>query len=328
MTFITPMMAAAMPKDKLVLEPGKWAVEEKFDGHRLIVSVFENAFHQIVVKAWSRDGLCRTDLHPSEMRSIAPHLLKAMAQLPNGIYDGELFVPGKRSYGVTEETNRPDLVYTVFDVLELLGVSTVAQTYDERRRYLEEIFSKLTLTGINLAASWNVLDLKHVSSICKRIWKRDGEGVILKRRASRYSPGKRPKGDWIKIKQLQSAVLTVIGFEASRGSIQNRGPYAMVKLRDDEGYETTVKTRNDEECRKFEEEFRTMDVHQMRADIEGTDRKTAKARNFMGLFSNDPMIEPLTRLHPAIGRKLRIEYQERTPDGSYRHPRWDRWEDE
>jgi hypothetical protein len=29
-----------------------------------------------------------------------------------------------------------------------------------------------------------------------------------------------------------------------------------------------------------------------------------------------------------IGRKLRIEFQERTPDGGYRHPRWDRWENE
>jgi len=29
-----------------------------------------------------------------------------------------------------------------------------------------------------------------------------------------------------------------------------------------------------------------------------------------------------------IGRKVRIEYQERTPDGNYRHPRWDRFEDE
>jgi len=28
-----------------------------------------------------------------------------------------------------------------------------------------------------------------------------------------------------------------------------------------------------------------------------------------------------------VGKKLRIEYQERTPDGSYRHPMWDRWED-
>jgi len=29
-----------------------------------------------------------------------------------------------------------------------------------------------------------------------------------------------------------------------------------------------------------------------------------------------------------IGRELRIEFQDRTPDGSYRHPRWDRWENE
>jgi DNA ligase-1 len=29
-----------------------------------------------------------------------------------------------------------------------------------------------------------------------------------------------------------------------------------------------------------------------------------------------------------LGRRVRIEYQERTPDGSYRHPRWDRWAEE
>jgi hypothetical protein len=26
-----------------------------------------------------------------------------------------------------------------------------------------------------------------------------------------------------------------------------------------------------------------------------------------------------------IGRKLLLDYQEKTPDGMYRHPRWDRW---
>jgi hypothetical protein len=86
-----------------------------------------------------------------------------------------------------------------------------------------------------------------------------------------------------------------MGFTQSRGKIIDRGPYAAVLLRDAAGNETTVKTLNDVELDRFEQEWPS----------------TAGVEH-----------------HPAVGRKLRIEYQERTPDGSYRHPRWDRWEDE
>jgi bifunctional non-homologous end joining protein LigD len=38
--------------------------------------------------------------------------------------------------------------------------------------------------------------------------------------------------------------------------------------------------------------------------------------------------ERAARGRADIGRRVRIAFQERTPDGAYRHPRWDRWEDE
>lgn len=281
MSFISPMLAASMPKTPLRIEPNTWALEEKLDGHRLVARVDLRP-----VTAWSRYGLERV---------LPSHITEALSTLPAGVYDGELLVPGKRSYGVTEIVNGPDLVFVVFDVLELLGVSTVAQTYDERRAYLREIEGKgLLSNAVTLSPSWDIANEDDVNVALKRIWAADGEGVILKRRASRYSVGKRPKGDWIKMKMLRSAVLTVVGFQASKGTIQNRGPFATVVLRDDEGYETTVKTLNDAECRRFEVEAPT---------------------DFMAG-------------HPALGRRLRIEYQERTPDGSYRHPRWDRWAEE
>ncbi len=56
-------------------------------------------------------------------------------------------------------------------------------------------------------------------------------------------------------------------------------------------------------------------------DDEGCET-TVKWKNFDELAAIDA--DP----SKFIGRKLRIEFQERTPDGSYRHPRWDRWEDE
>ena len=56
-------------------------------------------------------------------------------------------------------------------------------------------------------------------------------------------------------------------------------------------------------------------------DEEGNET-TVKWKNFKELakIEADPQA--------YIGRKVRIDFQCRTPDGSYRHPRWDRWENE
>jgi ATP-dependent DNA ligase len=283
MSFIEPMYAAPMPKKTpLNIRPGLYAVEEKFDGHRLIVQMEKEGFHM----AWSRNGLTR---------ELPPHLLTALHQLPEGIYDGELLVPGKRSYGVTEIVNGPDLVYTIFDVVHLMGVSIAHNTYDERRAYLAEMPWTILAPAVKLAPSLYINTEDEMLALLRNVWARDGEGLIIKRRMGRYHSGKRPKEEWIKVKALRSAVMTVVGFVQSKGEIVNRGPYAVVVLRDEEGHETTVKTVNDMELQRFEAEA--------------------------------PVGDFMVAQHPAIGRKLRIEYQERTPDGLYRHPRWDRWED-
>lgn len=287
MSFISPMLAASMPKTPLDIRPGLYVAETKFDGHRLVVEVSQLDKDTPIVQAWSRHGLPRL---------LPAHIVKALTVFPVGIYDGELNVPGKRSYGVTELVNGPNLVYTVFDVLELFGVSTMAETQDRRRAYLEEIFSRDHISpysaAVDLAKQYEIASRGDVDTLLRAIWDEDGEGLILKRRLARYVPGKRPKDAWIKMKDLKSAVLTVIGFQPSKGEIQNRGPYATVVLQDDAGFTTTVKTLNDKELDRFNAAAGTAIVH------------------------------------PAIGRKLRIEYQEKTPDGSYRHPRWDRWETE
>jgi hypothetical protein len=74
-------------------------------------------------------------------------------------------------------------------------------------------------------------------------------------------------------------------------------------LEDDRGNRTSVKTKDDFELAQFE--------------------KQALA----GLQKVGDMVVAIPA-HPAIGRKLRIEYQDWTPRGGYRHPRWDRWEAE
>jgi ATP-dependent DNA ligase len=287
MSFITPMLAAAMPKTPLNITPGKYIAEEKFDGHRLIVERSEVPLNgTAVITAWSRDG---------KVRLLPFHLVTALVKLPNGIYDGELIAPEGKSHNVTELTQASSLVYVIFDVLELLRTNTIMQPWTERRAYLEEIFKRPHIQSRHLRLSLvvKVNSFPDVNQLLADMFAMGKEGLIVKRIAARYSPGKRPKEDWIKLKGLKTAVLTVIGFQASKGTIMNRGPYAVTVLRDDDGVETQVKTIDDAQCRAFEAE----------APVDWMDG------------------------HPAIGRRLRIEYQEKI-GANYRHPRWDRWAEE
>jgi ATP-dependent DNA ligase len=284
---------------KCAIAPGIWAVEEKLDGHRVIVEILEGvgtpglpfegeSDQPKTAKMWSRDGLSK---------SIPSHMMAEMIKLPVGIYDGELLVPGQRSYGVTRLTTLDKLVFVMFDVLELLGTSTMDVTYDNRRKALEMLAPLEQNGAVRLVKSHKVDSMGELRLICETVWSRDGEGVIVKRRDIGYHPNKRKAAWWMKVKALQSAVLTVVGFVPSRGTKVDRGPFAMVMLEDAEGHRTAVKTRNDAELQNFMVQWRS---------INSTDMDK----------------------HPAIGRKLRVDYQERTPDGSYRHIRWDRWEDE
>jgi ATP-dependent DNA ligase len=310
---IRPMLAAPMPKKPIIYTPGLWVLEEKYDGHRILA-----AKRGLDVVGESRIGT---------MREFPRHLKLAFTMVPDGIYDGELFAPGKKCYGVKEIGNGPDLVYVVFDVLYCLGKSYIDKPYKERRILLQQIFANrcwdpnhnsdqdgeyndlgcgnpqcFNHTGklvrpfpvLSIAPAWEINSEDDVVHAFRTVTNRGGEGLILKHSQSAYLPGKRKAKDhWVKIKRKETAVLTVVGFQPSRGEINNRGQYAIVELRDDEGFLATVKTKNDAELAKFE----------------------AQAPGFM-------------QHHPAIGRRLRIEYQERTEDGGYREPRWDRWEDE
>jgi len=279
--FIEPMLASPMPTD-LQIRPDQYVAQEKYDGHRMIVRIGGGGIQNDLfmtgspVRAWSRDGLSRV---------LPRHIVDSLAQFPVCVLDGELLVPGKRSYGVTELSNAQNLVFVAFDVIEMLGTTMCDVAYHHRRKFLETMFADKSLKdlpGIGLAWSKPITKLEEVRDLCTEVWQRDGEGLILKDRNSLYYPGKRLKNVWIKIKQLQSAVLKITGYEYGL-----LGPYAKVKLEDEDGNKIAVKVRNTalrNQCEANPDSF--------------------------------------------LGRALRIEFQERTPDGSYRHPRWDRLEDE
>lgn len=284
--FISPMLARPLPPEfPFKMKAGEWAAEIKYDGHRLIAEISDglqpSLFVNKGVHAWSRYGL---------ERALPTHLLEAMVNLPNGLFDGELIVPGKRSFGVTELGNSRDLVYVIFDVLQFEGDDLTICSYKQRREILEAL-THCFGSSVWIAPKFPVYNWNDVIHLRDTAWEQGQEGLILKRLDGVYEIGKRSK-NLIKIKDKQSKVLTVIAWAESRGEIDYRGKWATAIIRDEEGFTTTVKTKNNVELAKLETEYQR------------------------------------TGSPPFLGRALRIEFQERTPDGSYRHPRWDRWENE
>jgi len=221
-----PMLAKAIkdqsdPPDLSMYSPHKWIMEEKFDGHRMMVVHTSDGG----IRAYSRDGLERrlySELEDSLRIYTRP-----------GIFDGELIIPGGTSSDVVDLEKIPQSRLMLFDVLfteENRWLMT--QPLHARRAILR---NSVTDTERVSSALWYVVDIDTV----KEIWDRGGEGVIIKNSVSTYQPGKRSV-DWIKVKQVKAAVTTLVGYQAGL-----LGNYSKMVLRDEHGVKVSVKTLND-----------------------------------------------------------------------------------
>jgi ATP-dependent DNA ligase len=199
---------------------GEWVMDEKLDGHRCLIT---------------KDG----DSVSTTLRSIPSlpaHIVAALQQMPDGVYDGELLVPGGVSTDVPNLSLRSELIFAMFDAVELAGQSIMHLPMTERRELLLVAAAFAPGTAVVVCAqstpTWAEV---------KRIWANSGEGVILKKKSSLYRPGHR-SADWLKVKRLEQHTVTVTGFEA--GSL---GPTAVTLFRFDDGATGRCKTLNNEE---------------------------------------------------------------------------------
>jgi bifunctional non-homologous end joining protein LigD len=301
---LTPAAMTAQPLPMLAkpfkhkITPGRFAVEEKFDGHRLIVRVARGKS----LKAWSRTG-------KDNLAKLSATMRKTLSEFPSGVYDGELVNRSDpHSYGVSH-LQAKRLTFVVFDVLEIGDTDAAHQTYDKRRTALEMLFEAYEGTpSVELAPKWLIDTQAELDAKVEEIWEREGEGVIVKRRDAIYHEGRRTDA-FLKIKDVKIATTKIIGFVETKGEVLNRGFYAMAVVQDAEGNSTTVKTLDD-------------------ATIARLEKVAPKLRRLVEHRMNSGKKVEMTVNHPFVGKGLLIEYHERTPDASYRHPRWDRLEEE
>jgi len=214
---LTPMLAVAgpLPAPK---DDEAWSYEVKWDGVRALVAVDGGR-----ITLTSRNGNDVTSHYP-ELRALGLQLGSRQVLL-----DAEIvaFSPeGRSDFGRLQarmHVARPGAALLrstpvqlmVFDLLHVEGASLLDKTYDERRA---------ALAGLDLQGdSWSVppafagggqalLDATREQGL---------EGILAKRRTSRYSPGKR-SDSWLKIKHIRRTSTVIAGWKPGEGGRAGR----------------------------------------------------------------------------------------------------------
>jgi len=189
----------------------QWLHEMKFDGYRIAAEVSRAGS----VRLMSRNGKDWTAQFPSVGRDVE------RLGLTSAILDGEVAVvlpDGTTSFqALQNEMNgggRGELVYFVFDLLQLAGHDLTGATLEDRKDALARVLSG----GGRAAGAVRLSD--HVSGEGEAFFAnacRLGlEGIISKRRDSRYESGR--SKSWLKVKCLERQEFVIGGYSDPEGS--------------------------------------------------------------------------------------------------------------
>lgn len=200
--FISPML---LQKTDQPFESSDYITELKLDGIRLIYTVDLSG----KVRLYTR--------HNNEVTSKFPELL-SLDIPPGTTLDGELIVTdtnGKPDFESmmsrfqSRRSNTP-VSFVVFDILSFEGKSVTSLPLIERKALLNEVIpedgntiSKVQFIEGNGPAYFDLVKTQEL------------EGIVLKRKDSRYEVGKRSQS-WLKCINYQFAEVFVSGFRKSK----------------------------------------------------------------------------------------------------------------
>ena len=186
--------------DSLPDEPARWEYQLKLDGYRAIAFKTGGKLHL----------RSRND---NDFSVRYPNVLRGLARLPDEtVIDGELVAlddDGRPSFNALQNYSSPKtpIIYYVFDVMVLAGRDVKAQALEARRDLLErKVLPKLTEpvrhTGELKASLRDLIESVRAQRL---------EGLVAKRRDSRYAPGLR-SGAWMKSRINQGQEFVIGGY--------------------------------------------------------------------------------------------------------------------
>jgi bifunctional non-homologous end joining protein LigD len=274
-----------------------WTWEPKLDGYRVLAYVDRD------VKLKSRRGL--------ELAKQFPGLAVELGrQGPSMVLDGELVAfdeSGKPSFNAlqnrfqlktereiaTAEKGVP-VVFYAFDLLHFAGIDLRSAPYADRRRYLSQCLLPSPLVQLVHASDDGV-------QLYSAALASGFEGVIGKRKESKYESGKR-SASWLKVKSTSSSDFVVGGYTTGKGS---RAPLGALLLGTWEG--TKLKYAS-----HVGSGFNDKTLKQVQARLEPLRRKACP-------FADKPALNaPAIWVEPSLVAE--VKFQGWTDDASLRAP--------
>jgi bifunctional non-homologous end joining protein LigD len=196
--FIEPMLL--LRTDKLPDDPARWSYQLKLDGYRAIAFKTGGKVHL----------RSRND---NDFNARYSKVVRGLAKLPNEtVIDGELIAladDGRPSFNALQNYGAAStpILYFVFDVLVLEGRDLTGETFDRRREILERKIVPTLPEPVRYAGALDASLRDLIHSV-----KAQGlEGLVAKRRDSRYEPGLR-SGAWLKMRINQGQEFVIGGY--------------------------------------------------------------------------------------------------------------------
>ena len=208
---LLPGGGAAVPRGD------EWAHEVKWDGMRLLVEIGDDR-----LRAYSRTG---NDVAPA-----FPELAGLAVLGPGTVLDGEAvtMVDGRPSFGALAErihvrdarkverlAAAAPVTFVVFDLLRYDGRDLIDRPWSDRRALLE---------SLPIAPETATVPPVHVDGelLLEAVRAQGLEGIVSKRRASRYHPGVRSR-DWLKFPIRPTGSFVIGGYRHEIGTDHRLG---------------------------------------------------------------------------------------------------------
>ncbi len=301
--FVDPMLATlgALP---LSGPDADWVFEKKWDGVRTIVR-------------WDGRRLTLTSRNNKDMTVGYPELAALGDQLAgtHALLDGEMVTLGpdgrssfatlqKRMHVNDAETAaglaaEDPAVLMIFDVLHLDGHSALSLPWTDRRAVLEG----LDLQGVSWQTPAPVEGTAEQAVARSRA--EQLEGIVAKRRASTYRPGRRSP-DWIKLKNIRMQEVLVGGWRPGAGARSGTIGSLLVGLPTPAGLHYVGRVGTG---------FTAATLADLRSRLGSASRKTSPFLDVPALDARDAhWVTP-----NLVGE---VAFAEWTPDDRLRHPTW------
>jgi bifunctional non-homologous end joining protein LigD len=303
----SPMLATGGTDGDLVLlrdDAEEWAFEMKWDGIRAIAVIDDGT-----VRLLSRNGNDLTAGYPE---------LAELADLVDGpaIIDGEIVAlnrAGRPDFGrlqermklrkaaeVEQAMARTPVHFMAFDVLWHDGASRLRETYDERRDRLVAAVTEGDRVRVPPGFAANPDDALETSITLGL------EGIMAKRRASTYTPGRRSQS-WIKLKHSRTQEVVIAGWRPGAGNRSGTIGSLLLGVPDESGelrYIGRVGTG-----------FTERQLSDLQSALRRRERVTSPLVDVPAADAKDA-----TWVTPALVGE--VEFTEWTRTGRLRHPTW------